>query len=192
MKQALAQCAEVAKMAEIAARNGSAARMKEFFKSSDQKTRDSVADVFQKVAAECGGGTIAKMYCNDVSKNCKKKGLLAYTYPTKSYIGNCQAFYDLPALTKKCRKKDRATCTLHETTHLNQIKGTSDENLCYNMDCIHQLTQKQSMNHADTYAFFTNGKVYESWLSWFSYTDLVLLHHSRIRELLDSFIHPSP
>jgi hypothetical protein len=63
---------------------------------------------------------------------------------------------DLPALTKSCHAQDQATTTLHEVTHLSQIKGTQD--LGYGYSAAIRLSATQALNNADSYALFANGE----------------------------------
>ncbi|KAK3690196.1 Deuterolysin metalloprotease family-domain-containing protein [Podospora appendiculata] len=151
-------CRAFAAAASTAALSGPAAKMVEYFKSSTTATRNTVAGVFNKVATECGSTTsgVSKTYCSDVLSSCSS-GVLAYTLPSSSLIVNCPLYFSaLPAVTSTCHAQDQATCTLHETTHLTQIKGTTDQGGCYGYSCVQSLTASQNLNHADTYALFAN------------------------------------
>ena len=64
----------------------------------------------------------------------------------------------LAALSRTCHAQDQATTTLHEMTHLSQIKGTSDYGV-YGYNAVRSLTAAQNLNHADTYTLFANGKL---------------------------------
>ncbi|KAF4948064.1 hypothetical protein FSARC_13836, partial [Fusarium sarcochroum] len=59
------------------------------------------------------------------------------------------------ATTSSCHGQDQGNTNLHEMTHLNQIKGTSDYG-GYGYDFIQSLSADQNINHADTYALFAN------------------------------------
>jgi deuterolysin len=157
VKTSLAACASLAAVAEKAAREGPDNKMKEYFKSSDSKTRKTVATVFNLMQQECSGGTDAKQFCTDVGNDCSP-GVLAYTSPRTSTIVNCPSYFKLPSLTSRCHRDDQVTTTMHETTHLKQIKGTSDMGGCYGYSCTTHLPGKQNINHADTYCLFANGK----------------------------------
>ncbi|KAH8893979.1 hypothetical protein GQ53DRAFT_644593 [Thozetella sp. PMI_491] len=157
-KNALTNCRAVAAAASAAAASGSADKMTEYFKSSTSTTRSTVAGVFGKIVTECGSSTsgVSKQYCSDVYGACSS-GVLAYTLPSASYMVNCNLYFTgLSALSGTCHAQDQATTTLHETTHLTQIKGTTDQNGCYGYSCVRSLTAAQNLNHADTYALFAN------------------------------------
>ena len=127
-KAAIANCASLATAAQQVAESGSAAKVEEYFKSSTAAVRTTVAGVFAKVATECGSPSagVSKQYCSDVLRSCSS-GVLAYTSPANSIMVNCNLYFSaLPALTKQCHEQDQSTTTLHETTHLTQIKGTQD------------------------------------------------------------------
>ncbi|SPJ85125.1 related to neutral proteinase [Fusarium torulosum] len=154
---ALANCARQASLAQQAASNGPAEKMEEYFKASDPATRSTVADVFSRIAAECGSTNAgdSRYYCSDVYGSCQN-GVLAYTLPGGSYMAYCDLYFDrLPATTTNCHGQDQGNTNLHEMTHLNQIKGTSDFG-GYGYNFLRSLTAEQNINHADTYALFAN------------------------------------
>ena len=153
---ALKNCAQLASAAAEAAKSGDAAKVEEYFKSSDSQVRDTVADVLTKVAGECGStdGGVSKYYCTDVQNGCEPQ-VLAYTVPSQSFQAYCDLYFsDLPDLASSCHQQDKATTNLHETTHLSQIKGTDD--LGYGYDNAMKLSTQDALNNADTYALFAN------------------------------------
>lgn len=154
---AISNCRSLASAAATAASSGSATKLTEYFKSSTSSVRSTVAGVFQRVATECGStsGGVSDLYCSDVYSSCSS-GVLAYTLPSASFMVNCNLYYTaLPALTGTCHAQDQATTTLHESTHLTQIKGTQDYNT-YGYNGVRGLSASQNLNHADTYALFAN------------------------------------
>lgn len=158
-RNSLTACRQLAAAASSAAASGAAAKVTEYFKSSTTATRSSVSAVFARVAAECGAspsGGVSRQYCSDVYGACSN-GVLAYTLPSQSYMVNCPLYFsDLSALSRTCHAQDQATTTLHETTHLTQIAGTTDQNGCYGYSCVRSLTAAQNLRHADTFALFAN------------------------------------
>ncbi|XWW94835.1 hypothetical protein V2A60_002783 [Cordyceps javanica] len=153
---ALSSCASLSKKAAEAARSGPAAKVEEYFKSSSNGTRSTIANVFDKVAQECGStnGGASRYYCTDQFGGCRSR-VLAYTQPARSLQVYCDLYWDnLPALTNACHRQDQATTTLHETTHLREVAGTVDNG--YGYDNIRKLTTQQSLNNADSYAMFAN------------------------------------
>jgi len=154
---ALANCRSLAQRAASAAASNTA-KVNEYFKSTSSSTISTLQTVFNRVASECGSSTsgVSKTYCTDVYGACSSN-VLAYTLPSGSYIVNCPLYFSaLPALTTSCHAQDQATTTLHEVTHLSQIKGTQD--LGYGYSAATGLSTSQALNNADSYALFANGK----------------------------------
>ena len=161
---ALVNCATLALKAQEAAASGPAAKVEEYFRSSNNETRTTVATVFKKIVTECGQTTagVSRQYCTDVYQSCSR-GVLAYTMPSRSFMVNCALYFNaLPALAPLCHAQDQATTTLHETTHLTQVKGTQDYGV-YGYKGLKQLSVKQVLNHADAYALFANGMCFLLW-----------------------------
>lgn len=153
---ALQNCAQLASAAGQAATSGSAQKMEEYFKASDDQTRQTVADVFGRVEQECSSTSsgVADYYCTDVGNDCSGN-VLAYTVPSQSYMVYCDLYFDdLPPVTSSCHAQDQATTNIHEDTHLTQIQGTDD--LGYGYDAIQGLSADQELNNADTFALFAN------------------------------------
>ncbi|KAL5412118.1 hypothetical protein PMIN03_004415 [Paraphaeosphaeria minitans] len=153
---ALTNCATLARAAASAAASNTA-KVQEYFKSTTSNTISTLQSVFNKVASECASSTsgVSKTYCTDVYGNGCASNVLAYTLPSGSYIVNCPLYFSaLPALTKSCHAQDQATTTLHETTHLSQIKGTQD--LGYGYAAASRLSTSSALNNADSYALFAN------------------------------------
>lgn len=156
-RTALTNCKSLATAAAAAASNGSAQKLTEYFKSSTSATRSTVAGVFNKVATECGSttGGSSTQYCTDVLDSCES-GVLAYTLPSQSLMVSCPLYFnELSALTTRCHGQDQASTTLHEATHLRQIKGTQDYG--YGYSSVQALSSAQNLNNADTYTLFANG-----------------------------------
>jgi deuterolysin len=152
---ALSNCARLAAAAQQAASSNDD-KVNEYFKDASESTKSTVADVFAKVAQECGSttGGASKYYCTDVDNGCQQ-GVLAYTVPSQSFQAYCDPYFeDLPDLTSSCHAQDQATTNLHETTHLSEIKGTDD--LGYGYDNAMKLDTQDALNNADTYALFAN------------------------------------
>ncbi|ETS73211.1 Neutral protease 2 [Pestalotiopsis fici W106-1] len=150
---ALSNCASLAKLSASAAQSDSA-KVVEYFKTASAAS--TLVTVFNRVASECGSTTsgVSKQYCTDVYSSCSS-GVLAYTLPSGSFMVSCPLYFNyLPALTKSCHAQDQATTTLHEVTHLSQIKGTQD--LGYGYSAAIRLSATQALNNADSYALFAN------------------------------------
>jgi deuterolysin len=156
-QRGLSNCAVLARGAANAATNGPAAKMEEYFKSSSQATRNTVAANFNRVAQECGSSTsgLSRVYCSDPYNFCS--GNLAYAVSWENYTAVCDSWFSSrwEDITKKCHMEDRANVLLHEMTHLDVLVGTDDLN-CYGYQCVRSLTAAQNIKHADTYLFFAN------------------------------------
>ncbi|KAF2633745.1 zincin [Macroventuria anomochaeta] len=151
---ALSNCASLARTAASNAQSNNA-KMTECFKSTATATKNTVATVFNNIASQCGSTTSgnSRYYCTDILGACSI-GVLAYTYPSTSQMVNCPLFFSgLPALSRTCHAQDQATTVLHEMTHLDQVKGTSDYG-GYGCNFIRSLSAAQNLNHADTYTLF--------------------------------------
>lgn len=150
----MTNCRTLAAAASSAALSNTA-KVTEYFKGSVGST---VAGVFAKVVSECSSTTsgVSRTYCSDVYGACSSN-VLAYTLPSGSYIVNCPLYFSaLTAVSGTCHAQDQATTTIHEITHLTQIKGTQD--LGYGYTAAIRLSQASALNNADSYALFANGK----------------------------------
>lgn len=148
MKAGLSNCQVLAK----AGQNGmSSKRMKEFFHSDSQDTRDKVKAVFSAANTECGAtSNAATVYCTDIYKECG--GYLALTYPSESEMVYCPAHFELPATTTGCYDQSQDNTVLHESTHLTYVGNTDDH--AYGYDNVVALSTAKALNNADTYALF--------------------------------------
>lgn len=139
--------------------NGSGEQLMTHFNSKSPATRQQVAGVFKRIAAECTGPTdgVAEQYCADVLNNCgDEMGILAYTVPSMDIMVSCGLYFnELPALETRCHRQDQATTTLHEVTHLRSIAGTVD--LAYGFDLASQLSTTEALENADSFSLYANG-----------------------------------
>ncbi|KAF1953592.1 hypothetical protein CC80DRAFT_142124 [Byssothecium circinans] len=152
---ALSNCAALARAASSAA-SSNTAKVQEYFKSTSSSTISTLQTVFNRIATECGSTTsgASRTYCTDSYGYCTSN-VLAYTIPSLSLITNCNLYHTaLPALTRTCHAQDQATTTLHEATHLTQVKGTDDHG--YGYAAATRLSTSQALDNADSYALFSN------------------------------------
>lgn len=155
-KAALANCESMSRAAYKVAMSGSANKMKEYFKSSSLMTRLSVARTFRRIADECSSldGGVSDYYCSDPWGFCARGNVLAYTLASESYTAYCDLYFSrLRAVATVCHGQDQGSTNVHEMTHLRQIKGTSDYG-GYGYNHVQSLSQKENLNHADTYSLF--------------------------------------
>lgn len=146
--------------AAAAAALGNTTKIKEYFKNDTPAIRSTVSGVFTKIAAECASTSagFSKLHCNDVARNCAG-GVIAYANPypaTNAYVVYCPSWFSvMPVKRKICHADDQPFVTMHELTHLTQIKGTSDYGT-YGYAGTMRLSAAQNLNHADSYALFSN------------------------------------
>lgn len=131
----------------------------EYFRSADTATRAEVEKVLRKTAQECSPkGTFGEINCDNTRKRCNRS-IYAFTVVNKDYnwIAYCpEYFQELQPQAKVCHANDRAITTLHEVTHVPQIKGTKD--YAYEYPGVKKLGRDAAINNADSYALFANGE----------------------------------
>lgn len=157
---ALDNCVSLATSAASNATSGSSSKFEEYFKTTDNSTRQTVSERLTAVAGDCNATASGptRTYCSDVYNGCSSN-VLAYTLPAYNYIAYCPLFFNnLPALTDQCHNQDQATTMLHEETHAPDVyaPGTLDNG--YGYDAATALSADDALNNADTYALYANGK----------------------------------
>ncbi|KAI1125546.1 metallo proteinase [Nemania abortiva] len=134
-------------------------KLQEYFKSTSTSTKNTVVDVFNKIATSVvnsGTSGSAGLYCTDVANACSD-GVVAYTSPGASneFMVMCPYWFQFPATGNTCHIADQPYVIIHEATHLVAVKGTDD--VCYGYDgCVTVLSNAQSLNNADSYALYAN------------------------------------
>lgn len=161
-------CASLASAAADAACSGSTDTFQSYFKDSSTTTRDKVADLFRKIATECGStpGGKSESSCSDPQGSCGGN-LIAYTVWSETYSGDgtttsrdekiyyCPLYFSMPASTpEQCHQQCRGSNTLHEMTHA--IGSTKD--VAYGYQAVMGLSSSQALDNADTYALYANGE----------------------------------
>jgi deuterolysin len=149
--------------------------------TTDEASRKTVAERFTAVAADCkttaSGPT--RTYCTDVYNGCASN-VLAYTLPAYNYIAYCPLFFDnLPALTDRCHSQDQATTVLHEETHAPDVYAPGTLDNAYGYNAAMELSSKDAINNADTYALYANGMSSKQVHSniWNGFTNSLLCSH---------------
>lgn len=137
-----------------AAKSGPAKKMEEYFKRTDDNTRNIVAGVFEKMTKVYAGGGRPNLHCKDIHGYCGR--WVAYCVFAPSDIVFCNPWFQrFQEIDKTCRKVDQAFVALHEATHLNEVKNTDDYGV-YGYDGLRRLTADKNINHADTYSYFAH------------------------------------
>ncbi|KAJ5543817.1 hypothetical protein N7494_005096 [Penicillium frequentans] len=142
---------------QFAARDGSADKFNEYFKTTNDSVRAVVAARLDAVAREANSTTSATTYyCSDEYGYCESN-VLAYTIPARNAIANCDLYYSyLPELARSCHYQDRATTSLHEFTHAPGFYSPGTEDLRYGYAASTALQSREAVMNADTYALYAN------------------------------------
>lgn len=158
-RQSLKQVVSVAQAAAAAARNGSAAKFQEFFKTTSASARTNVAARLDAVSHEASttSNGATTYYCDDQYNYCDSN-TLAYTLPSQNVIANCPLYYTLSSLTGNCRQQDQTTTALHEFTHAPGVFSPGTQDYAYGYSAATRLSSTQALANADTYALYANGK----------------------------------
>lgn len=161
LEKALTNAKKLASQAADAAESGDDAKFKEYFMTTDESTRKTVAERLRAVAEEAGStsGGSTTYHCEDSLGYCEPN-VLAYTLPSKNIIANCDIYYsELPPLAEECHAQDQATTSLHEFTHAPGVYEPGTEDLGYGYDAATKLSAKDALNNADSYALYANGEL---------------------------------
>ncbi|PHH72737.1 hypothetical protein CDD82_5831 [Ophiocordyceps australis] len=153
INSALSGCASRAQKAAAAAKDPSNKLVLEFFKNDDQQTRQRVASVLEGVAADCGGG--GKSTSIGCEQGESDQGFYGFTRfgqgrPTMQLF---PLFFSLGQQGGSCGHLDSTGMILHEMTHADA--ETDDFSSSYGLQAIAALAPQQNIQHADTYAFFS-------------------------------------
>ncbi|KAM3459528.1 hypothetical protein NHJ6243_006810 [Beauveria neobassiana] len=153
LKEGITNCASLATAAREAALNGSAERMEAYFKDSSQDTRNSVADVFAKVAAMCNFENSRVYYtCNYWV--CGKAFGAVLLHSDPGHMAFCKRGYYQPMLPDLNEISSVTHTIIHEMTHLDFIKATRD--IGYGLLSSTDLDKDESLQNADSYALFSD------------------------------------
>ncbi|KAM4058890.1 lysine-specific metallo-endopeptidase domain-containing protein [Hirsutella rhossiliensis] len=152
LKEGILGCASLAGAAQQAASCGSALRMEDYFKDSSQETRDSVADTFAKVAAECSLNN-TRLYFTCQHRLCRLSNTGAYFYfSDPSHVLFCHRGYLAPTFPTPDSQYSVVQTLIHEVTHIERVKGAQD--LGYGLKGITDIDKDDNLNNSDTYAWF--------------------------------------
>ena len=138
---------DMAQAAAEAARYGEARLMDKVFLRSDYEAREIVAEAYdnmvQYYASDEGG--IPTIHCADVGNLCSPR-TLAYVLAEKSVVVFCNNWFeDYPEQNPNCERHDQSVIAVHEASHLDEVKGTTDAR-----------GGSDNLNHADSYGVFAH------------------------------------
>ncbi|KAF2462093.1 Deuterolysin metalloprotease family-domain-containing protein [Lineolata rhizophorae] len=158
MRSSFDICSQMADYASEQATSGSADKFEEYFKTTNSRTRQVVADRLSAVSEECSsyvsGNT--EYHCTDSYQACQSN-VLAYTVPSLDYIVSCPLFFDaLPLQSTQCHGQDQATTVLHEMTHAPGVYSPGTDDNAYGYDAAMRLNSRDAVLNADTYALYAN------------------------------------
>ncbi|KAM3481251.1 hypothetical protein MY8738_004603 [Beauveria namnaoensis] len=153
LKEGITHCASQATAAREAALNGSAERMEAYFMDSSQDTRNSVADVFAKVAAMCNFENSRVYYtCNHPV--CGKAFGAVLLHSDPGHVAFCKRGYYQPMLPDLGEISSVTHTIIHEMTHIDFVKATKD--IGYGLSHATYLSKDESLQNADSYALFSD------------------------------------
>ncbi|KMU82243.1 neutral protease 2 [Coccidioides immitis H538.4] len=144
-----------AQRAAQAASGGNAQKFQEYFKTTSQQARQSVARRFQAIAQECSSANQGRTiyFCQDVYRNCQR-GLIAYTIPARSHVVNCPDYWRLPPVVNRGLDPDHGYVVVHEFTHATSIFSPGTVDHAYGYEQCRRLNAQQSLSNADNYSLF--------------------------------------
>ncbi|EAS31986.3 metalloproteinase 5 [Coccidioides immitis RS] len=151
----LRNCVTYAQRAAQAASGGNAQKFQEYFKTTSQQARQSVARRFQAIAQECSSANQGRTiyFCQDVYRNCQR-GLIAYTIPARSHVVNCPDYWRLPPVVNRGLDPDHGYVVVHEFTHATSIFSPGTVDHAYGYEQCRRLNAQQSLSNADNYSLF--------------------------------------
>ncbi|WEW62050.1 Fungalysin/Thermolysin Extracellular metalloproteinase 5 [Emydomyces testavorans] len=154
LEAGLRTCVRYAQRAAQAAASGSTEKFSEWFKTTSEQARQSVARRFEAIAEECGstGGKV-KYFCWDQFNGCEE-GIIAYTIPSKSYVINCEAYWRIPPVVNSGLDPDQGLAIVHEFTHVPSVYSPATEELAIGIARCKALNSEQSLKNADNYALY--------------------------------------
>ncbi|KAI1978653.1 hypothetical protein LOZ51_004535 [Ophidiomyces ophidiicola] len=157
MEAAIRLGGRYAQAAARAASSGSARKFQEYFKTTDSRTRQQVAQRFSSIAREhttSGGRT--KYHCRDPIGFClQNPGTIAYTHVFNNVVANCDRFYDnVPAVVNSGHDTDHGHVTVHEFAHASAVVNPHTRDHAYGYASSTRLSARLAFNNADNYALF--------------------------------------
>ncbi|WEW57161.1 Fungalysin/Thermolysin Extracellular metalloproteinase 5 [Emydomyces testavorans] len=153
--RAIQTCVGYATKAAQAASSGSPEKFQEYFKTTSQQARSSVAARFQAIAQECGSSNNGRTtyFCTDVYRQCQS-GLIAYTYPQQNHVANCPDYYRLPPVVNQGLGPDHGYVIVHEFTHAPGVYSPNTVDHAYGYEQCRRLNSQQSLGNADNYSLY--------------------------------------
>ncbi|PWY67905.1 deuterolysin metalloprotease family protein [Aspergillus heteromorphus CBS 117.55] len=137
---------------------GPAARMEEYFKSSEKSVRDAVTNRYLLIASEASIEADGKttIYCEDPYGVCTDH-ILAYTWVDTNTVVSCPIFWRyLIPVNSWCHWQDQATTLIHEYAHCPAVCSPGTDDKAYGYNACRRLSTEEALLNADTYALFAN------------------------------------
>ncbi|KAM0331303.1 hypothetical protein ACHAQA_002973 [Verticillium albo-atrum] len=156
----LSNCQLLAEAGAAEARDVTALRFVEYFRSNDTEARKLVSDRLDAVAKECStsdSGGVSVFCTEPFDWNECSVPLVGYTWPLNNWIIPCPMFFDTrPPMPEGCHRQDHATTMVHEMTHNPAVYEVATQDAAYSYPNITQLDPDMALYNADTYSLFTN------------------------------------
>lgn len=151
--------------AQGAASEGPADLLEEYFGSSSEDTRSTVASTFTKMAQQCqkDDENMSSVFrCSKKYRDCSPS-TVAFTKPDSNTITYCPLFFKLEEAEEGCAnvkdKKgkfpvlvDQVGSTIHELAHLDGVRGAQD--FAYGYEASAELKTGDAVLNADSYTNF--------------------------------------
>ncbi|OAQ72885.1 deuterolysin metalloprotease (M35) family domain-containing protein [Pochonia chlamydosporia 170] len=155
VEEALRGCATSAKAGQAAALDTSSGLLQTFFKSSDAGTRKRVADIFGRIAQECGatGAGTVSVTCQQEINACTGS-VAAWALAPGNKVQLCDLAFT-SGRGSQCGSLSTSDIVVHEMAHA--LAGVRD--LGYGMGNVLRLDASQSLNNADNFAHFAQAAV---------------------------------
>ncbi|WEW61665.1 ammonium permease mep3 [Emydomyces testavorans] len=161
LERGLQTAAGYANRASQAASQGT--KFQEFFKTMDNRARQSASARYRAIAGECGSTSNGRTtyYCDDRFNGCQQ-GVIAYTIPARSVVVSCPAYWRLPARVNQGLAPDHGYVIVHEFTHATSIYSPGTQDHAYGYENCRRLNSQQSLSNADNYSLYAACKFYLS------------------------------
>ncbi|PLB43252.1 hypothetical protein P170DRAFT_441707 [Aspergillus steynii IBT 23096] len=156
VKKALERAAKMATAGANDARNGTSSLFEKFFMSTDESDRKEVAERLDAIAKEATSKGVLTYYCQPSAQDSCGGNIAAVTYPTEDRVVNCQGYYESTEVSDTCNYLDQAAISLHEFSHATSVYDPGTEDVAYGYDSVLQLSTKQALNNADSFAYYAS------------------------------------
>ncbi|KAM3518984.1 hypothetical protein MY4038_009923 [Beauveria bassiana] len=162
IKEALSKCRKIAQKAAKAARTGKAERLETYFKTSEPKYREKIAELYENIEKECERGERddetepLTIICDDAQSVRCSDNTVAYSINTALEVHLCPEAFERPISPEQCGDRSLAGVLIHEFSHQFpwMYHSIGDARNGYGRYNSAQLTRDTALANADTYQWF--------------------------------------